>query len=287
MSIADAIIFHAYDIQYFHASLPDRSQCKSTAVWILWSDEPPSIINYTLFNQYKFNWTVSYKLTSEVSIGTYGLFKKKTEPLTDEEFNRWIDHEFYQRDFGVLWFVSNCDSKQRLNYFYQLKEAATIHVEGYGRCVDHYLMHWCQRYTVCEKNYMERFKFYLSFESIDCQDYVTEKFYKAFYYGLIPIVYGPERRDYERVAPKDSFIHLNDYKNDMIQMAHRLENIYSDRNLFSSFHRWRKNYEVVIDPHALDRIRMCELCERLNEITQRKNSYYDNLSAFYDQGCML
>jgi alpha-1,3-fucosyltransferase len=181
---ADAIIFHAYDIQYYQASIPHRSQTKSNAIWILWSDEPPSIINYELFKSYRFNWTMSYKLNSEVSLATYGIFSKREQPWSIDQYQRWINEQYQNRTFGALWFVSNCDAKQRLEYFRQLQRQSRLHIEGYGRCVDNYPMHWCQRYTQCEQSYTSKFQFYLSFESTTCRDYVTEKFYKAFYHVL-------------------------------------------------------------------------------------------------------
>src|SRR5690349_21211433 len=43
---ADAIIFHAYDIEYYDSHMPNRNQSKPNAIWILWSDEPPTLVDY-------------------------------------------------------------------------------------------------------------------------------------------------------------------------------------------------------------------------------------------------
>ncbi|CAF1396090.1 unnamed protein product [Rotaria sordida] len=282
---ADAIIFHAYDIQYYQGRVPNRSETKKNSIWILWSDEPPSMVDYTLFQDYKFNWTISYKLNSEISIGSYGLFSKRKITLSNTDFNRWIDEQFNERSKGALWFVSNCHSKQRLEYYYNLKHQKLISVEGYGRCVDYYPMHFCRAGSQCERDYMSKFKFYLSFESITCRDYITEKFFKAFYHGLIPIVYGPDRIDYNQLAPADSFIHINDFDKDMNKLAKHLQEIHSNYNLYATYHQWRKKYEVIIDPKALERIRMCELCERLSKIRQDDITYYKNIKQFYNEKC--
>lgn len=265
--------------------MPDRSQTKPNSVWILWSDEPPSIIDYTPFNSYHFNWTISYKLNSEVSLATYGLFSKRTDPLSIDEYNDWIENEFTRRTSGALWFVSNCYAKKRLAIFNKLKSSTDLLIEGYGRCVDYYPLHFCRSYSQCESDYMSNFKFYLSFESNTCQDYITEKFYKAFYYGLIPIVYGPEKANYERLAPKNSFIYLNDYPRDLRKLAQDLESIHSNQTLFSSFHQWRRTFDVILDGHALERIRMCELCQRLVDLRQGTRIYYKNLREFYNEKC--
>ncbi|CAF2488371.1 unnamed protein product [Rotaria sp. Silwood2] len=282
---ADALIFHAYDIPLYRAPIPNRSETKPNSVWILWSDEPPSMINYALLKSYHFNWTISYKLNSEVSIATYGLFSKRDSRLSDNEYQRWIRKEFSNRENGALWFVSNCNAKKRLELFYNLKHASKLLIEGYGRCVDYYPIHLCGSSSQCEYDYMSMFKFYLGFESNTCRDYITEKFYKAFYYGLIPIVYGPERSDYNRVAPKDSFIHIDDFDKDMNALATHLEEIHSNITLFSIYHEWRKNYEIIIDGKALERVRMCELCQRLINLRKGEISYYENIDEFYNDKC--
>jgi glycoprotein 3-alpha-L-fucosyltransferase len=279
------LIFHAYDIPLYRAPMPDRAETKPNSVWILWSDEPPSIINYTPFNSYHFNWTISYKLNSEISIATYGLFSKRNNPLSNDEYQYWIEKEFSNRINGALWFVSNCNAKKRLELFYNLKYASKLLIEGYGHCIDYYPIHWCGSYTRCEYDYMSNFKFYLSFESNTCRDYITEKFYKAFYHGLIPIVYGPEKIDYNRLAPKNSFIHIEDFDKDMNKLANYIEEIHSNLTLFSLFHQWRKDYEIIIDGKALERIRMCELCQRLVNIRQGEMIYYKTIDQFYNDKC--
>ncbi|CAF0783482.1 unnamed protein product [Adineta ricciae] len=282
---ADALIFHAYDIPLSRTSMPTRSETKPNSVWILWSDEPPTIIDYSRLKSYQFNWTISYKLNSEISIGSYGLFTKRNQPLSDHEYHRWIQDGYSSRSKGALWFVSNCYAKKRLELFYHLKQVSNIIIEGYGRCVDYYPLHLCTSYTQCEYNYMSDFKFYLSFESNTCRDYITEKFYKAFYYGLIPIVYGPEKTDYARLAPKNSFLYIDDFDKDMTKLAHHIESIHSNLTLFSMYHEWRKQYEIIIDGKALERIRMCELCQRLSNLRIGDMTYYRDIEKFYKEGC--
>ncbi|UJR08741.1 hypothetical protein I4U23_012998 [Adineta vaga] len=282
---ADAIIFHGYDMQFYPSQMPQRSDTKSNAIWILWSDEPHTMVDYGLFKDYKFNWTISFKLNSEVSIGSYGLFAKRSFPRTDSEYSLWIDKQFHDRSNAALWFVSNCDARERLGYYRALRRQVNTYVEGYGRCVDYYPMHFCSAGSQCEIDYMSKFKYYLSFESITCRDYITEKFFKAFYHGLIPIVYGPDRKDYERFAPSDSFIHLNDFNKDMEKLANYLLEIHLNFTLYSKYHQWRKTHDVIIDGKALERIRMCELCERLTKVRQNDVTYYEDINQFYHEKC--
>ena len=282
---ADALIFHAYDIINTRTTIPTRSETKSNSVWILWSDEPPSIIDYSLLKSYEFNWTISYKLNSEVSLATYGLFVKRDSPLSDEEYQNWVEKEYSIRTKGALWFVSNCQAKHRLMLFNQLKHSSNLLIEGYGRCVDYYPLHFCRSSSQCEYDYMANFKFYCSFESNTCRDYITEKFFKAFHYGLIPIVYGPDREDYARFAPKHSFLHVDNFDRDMQQLARYIEQIHSNLTLFSSFHQWRKTHQIIIDVKCLEQIRMCELCQRLTDVRKGDMTYYKDLDQFYNDNC--
>jgi glycoprotein 3-alpha-L-fucosyltransferase len=243
------------------------------------------MVNYALFKSYHFNWTISYKLTSEVSLATYGLFSKRNNPLSNEEYEKWIKKEFLNRTKGALWFVSNCNAKKRLEIYYKLKSASKLLIEGYGRCVDYYPLHLCSSSSQCEYGYMSNFKFYFSFESNTCRDYITEKFYKPFYYGLIPIVYGPDKTDYDRLAPKNSFIHIDEFDGDMTKLAGYLDDIHTNLTSFSIYHQWRQNYEVIIDGKALERIRMCELCQRLINIRKGEIIYYENIQKFYSEKC--
>jgi glycoprotein 3-alpha-L-fucosyltransferase len=272
-------------MQYFRNYVPKRSETKPNSIWILWSDEPPTLVDYAIFKSYRFNWTISFKLNSEVSLGSYGLFTKRKSLRTNSDHSLWIDQQFHHRSNAALWFVSNCDAKERLEYYRILRHEPNTSVEGYGRCVDYYPMHFCVAGSQCEKDYMSKFKYYLSFESMTCRDYITEKFFKAFYHGLIPIVYGPDRIDYERFAPAQSFIHINDFNKDMNKLANYLQEIHRNFTLYSMYHQWRKTYEVIIDGKALERIRMCELCERLNKVRRGDVTYYEDIEQFYHEKC--
>ena len=282
---ADALIFHAYDILNTRTRMPSRSETKPNSVWILWSDEPPSIIDYSQLKSYQFNWTISYKLNSEVSLATYGLFVRRDNPLTNDKHQNWIEKEYTNRNKGALWFVSNCDAKKRLGLFHQLKQTSNLPIEGYGRCVDYYPLHFCRSSSQCEYDYLTNFKFYCSFESNTCRDYITEKFFKAFHYGLIPIVYGPDKGDYTQLAPKNSFIHVDDFNQDMQKLALYMEEIHSNLTLFSSFHQWRQTHRIIIAGKSLEQIRMCELCQRLVDLRKGDMTLYENLDLFYNDNC--
>ena len=54
------------------------------------------------------------------------------------------------------------------------------------------------------------YKFYLAFENSDCEDYITEKFWRTLNKTLsIPIVMG--KGNYKALAPPNSYIHVDDF----------------------------------------------------------------------------
>lgn len=73
----------------------------------------------------------------------------------------------------VAWFVSHCHTNNdRLGYARELSKH--ISVDIYGSCSNLS----CNRQSAdCWKQLDEHYKFYLSFENGNCQDYVTEKFF--------------------------------------------------------------------------------------------------------------
>ncbi|CAF5019289.1 unnamed protein product, partial [Rotaria sp. Silwood1] len=207
-SQAHLLLFHKYDTTP-HTIPPNNFTRNSSQIWLLWHDEPNFIHGYDL-NIYKFNWTTSYVFDAEASIGAYGMTIIREKSLSNEEFNNYITHEFFSRHHQALWFVTNCGAKRRLNYFRELREYFPIQV--FGSCVQlneslpslnsrqlakkfirsekiynkTFESINCNRWSPCEEEQVKLNMFYLAFESQSCKDYITEKFWRALKYGLIP-----------------------------------------------------------------------------------------------------
>ena len=80
-------------------------------VWILWNDEANTVEKS--MDQYKFNWTISYKIESEASIGAYGFVGSRVNKMTDTSFDKFVTKNFEERKDQSIWFVSNCLSNFR------------------------------------------------------------------------------------------------------------------------------------------------------------------------------
>ena len=155
--------------------------------------------------------------------------------------------------------MSNCRSKKRLNKFYSLRQYYPI--AAFGKCIStnqSFSLNAqvptkpkCDPRSVCEENYITQSTFYLAFESQTCTDYITEKFWRSVALGAIPVVSGPAREDFMRVAPPHSFIHVNDYTTDN-DLANALNLIATNRSLYEKYHQWRRYYDIYYQAKDLD-----------------------------------
>ena len=127
-----------------------------------------------------------------------------------------------------------------------------------------------------------KYKFALAFENAVCTDYITEKFWRTLSVGAIPIVSGPERDNFVRIAPPHSFIHVDDYSSDE-ELANALNLISQNRTLYGKYHAWRRYYDVYYEANDVDPYRFCELCYRLN--TNKQRTWYENINEWFLEKC--
>ena len=125
--------------------------------------------------------------------------------------------------------------------------------------------------------------FYLSLENSNCEDYITEKFWRSLSFDLIPIVIQPSRKFYNRIAPSNSFLHFSDFNNDEIKLAAYLNKIANSFELYYEHVKWKQFYQPLYKGREVEQQRICELCYRLN--TVKKVDYYRNVSSFFNSDC--
>ncbi len=111
---ADALLMHLTDVFSELISVPEAldeltKTRRPDQTWILWNDEANFV--ETHFDQLRFNWTLSYKIESEASYGTYGFYAPSTEKI--ENFDVFVKQNFDRRSSNSVWFVSNCASDLR------------------------------------------------------------------------------------------------------------------------------------------------------------------------------
>lgn len=185
-----------------------------------------------------------------------------------------VKKEYHQRKNRILWFVSNCHAKTKRNQI--AKQLGKLYpIDQFGKCSK-------SNRSVDFEQLLFQYKFYLAFENSYCEDYITEKvFYNSFAHGSIPLVLGPDKKNYERVLPPNSFIHVESYPK-LNKLAQELRLITEDLNIYSSYHQWRIDYRLIVrrSSYYIDHI-FCDLCIKLH--TDHAVKTYSNFSGWLNK----
>ena len=299
---ADVLLFHESDLKKdvsknknYYNELKSKTNDRFNQIWLLWNDEA-NPVNSNL-DAFKFNWTMSYRHDSEVFDCSYGCIYTKSEEVSDDVLN--LKKEYLKRQRQALSFISNCDSKLRLELASKFKTHFPLKI--YGTCakyvaskMENYLFNYfknllfqpkCLRNSVCEAAEFNSSLFYLSFESKNCSNYITEKLWRILNTNMIPVVFQPNKIFYELNAPPDSFIHAQDFDYDPVKLANYLDSVSKDFNLYLKHQKWKYNFDIVYIGKQVENRRLCQLCTRLNEDTSR--TYYESVSEWFNKFCIV
>jgi glycoprotein 3-alpha-L-fucosyltransferase len=119
----------------------------------------------------RINWTATYRRDSTIVAPYEKFVPYDNTNVLDKPLTR---NYAKAKTKKIAWFVSNCNAENnRLEYARELGKF--IQVDIYGACGDRV----CVRSTSseCFDLLNTEYKFYLSFENGNCQDYITEKFF--------------------------------------------------------------------------------------------------------------
>jgi alpha-1,3-fucosyltransferase 10 len=135
-------------------------------------------------------------------------------------------------------------------------------------------------------NILAQYKFVLAMENAICDDYITEKLWRSFYVGSVPVVYGSSRLQ-DMLPDSHSAIEVLKFEGPR-QLAAYLHELNANDTEYNKYLRYKRpngvNNRVLIDMMNSrqwginnDRTRMshidafeCMVCKRLNENLERK-----------------
>ncbi|KAK6032795.1 fucosyl transferase [Ostertagia ostertagi] len=201
-------------------------------LWVIRLLESPENTHSLKAYDNQVNVTISYRRDSDLPIA-YGQYEAF---LTPQKSTSAVD--FTGKTRMVCWIVSNCfTNNHRMEYARRLSQY--IQVDIFGACGKRSL-----NKVEAHRTIRENYKFYLAFENSNCHQYITEKFWiNALRNDAIPIVMGAPKADYIKVAPPNSFIHVDDYTPE--QLSRYL--LYLDRNrtAYNEYFVWKKYGRVV------------------------------------------
>lgn len=200
----DAIMF---DVENYWDEYPRQRSEHQKYVFVA----SESAANYPVCGKYFdnfFNWTWSYKLTSDIRWSFVTVLDKKGNVVGPKENMTWMeDMKPISDDVkGIInnkkrfaaWFVSHCSAiSGRDNVTNNLVKA----LKKYNLTVDIY--GWCGNLSCsrdqqadCLELLKKEYYFYLSFENSFSEDYVTEKILNPLQNYVVPVVLGGA--DYSR-----------------------------------------------------------------------------------------
>lgn len=301
---ADVIIFPNSDVQQKTESYDElgekiHSKSRSEQIWIAYLlESPDNTFDRKFKRQHRgvgdFNWTATYRSDSTI-VTPYSKFVPYASKL-DEFFaikneppiqiqNSTLKYDIISlsddqrrkisaKQGKVVWFVSNCFAKNgRLEYAKELSKF--IKVDIYGKCGTFK----CDKHSSsldCDELIDRNYKFYLSFENSNSREYITEKLYKnALGYNdqdrlVVPIVMGPDRQDYEKLAPPGSFIHVDDFKSPE-ELAKYLDFLDANHEHYYAYFRWKKLGRFIETEF------LCRVCALMHEtlLEGRTNIIHD------------
>ena len=218
-----------------------------------------------------FNWSMTYRRVSTFYTPYGGFMKTRDHPFgTDLDT---IIKEFGEKNkdiakkqksaASIVQIVSNCKSHSKREELVKSIQKL-ISVDIYGACGTLK----CPRSGgggdagwKCYQMMDKRYKFYLAWENAFCKEYVTEKFFEIAKYNIIPVVLNGAKMD--QIAPKNSYISLQDFKN-MSELVRYLQRVEMNDKLFASYFWWRDFYSVQ-DRHISRHKSWCSLCSALHK----------------------
>ena len=271
----DAIIIHMHELWLTH--LPEFQRKPHQRFIFLTQESPTTMpIDITILGNH-FNWTMSYRLNSDVQLLYGRVLPGSTAPKTPEETQKMIEetHLPSAKNYAtnktrpIGWMVSHCDTNS-LRETYARQLGKFIPVDVYGGCGN-----LTGSYDILlQSNY---YKFYLSFENSICPDYVTETFFKTMDRNVVPIVYGGA--DYTQYAPIHSYIDAGQFRPE--ELASYLKILDANDTLYGEYFWWKDHYRVMYSADNMWRDSYCDLCQKLHRDFESK-SYQDLISHWSD-----
>ena len=262
---ADAVVFHGFDNFEIKEALSVPRLTHQ--YWIYYNKEASLRSTIQNITQYEpvFNWTMTYKLDSDIIYSYSRVLPGKYLRGFDSKRNY-----LKRRTKTAFAIISNC-FKPRLDYIHELKKY--IDIDLYGKCPGH--KPFCRRCWKIAKKY----KFYLSFENSLCTDYITEKTYtNAFTHELVPVIMSGANLSNPLLIPQGSYVDARSYSSAKALATYLME-VSNNSTLYNNFFKWRAEWKIVNqwDYKGLE----CSICEKLYESNEVK--IYNNIYSWFNR----
>lgn len=276
--VADVVLFHGPDLTSLNNYPEDYGyRRRPNQLYLYENMESPATYPFSLQQKISmnyFNITMSYRRDSDI-LKTYADIADF--PAFADVSNEVNYFKLKKTSKIAVMYVSNeCqnnNASNRIPYALRLQEILGHgRVDIFGACTK--VWGDCPRNGPrgCMRN-LQKYFFYLAFENSMCDDYVTEKLYRAFYHRLVPVV-NNHRVNYDLHAPRGSYIHTRDFKN-ASDLAVYLERVAHNEILYNQYMIWRRDAQTWLSLPMFKNIyglipslgaykAACNLCALLN-----------------------
>lgn len=213
-------------------------------VWVLESLEAPRCRQHASWTR-PFDLLSTYKLKEGAYQRSYAWHFGPS--MLDAMRKPWVEKGSVEAP--VMWTATNCDSRSGREYLVA-ELMRYIKVSSYGKCLrtneTKYSYHYERDGRGLEPGDMaggipnalaRNHLFYLALENSNCEDYVTEKLWKTFRAGLVPIVDGPD--DYEPFLPANKSVIRADQFPSIAALAAYLDYLSHNRTAYLEYMPWR------------------------------------------------
>lgn len=204
------------------------------------------------------NWTMTFHPGSDFFWPMSSFVRRQP----GDDANILATHVKRERTGKLLALVSDCKGRgpgvrmQILNKLKSRLPQGALSI--YGKCGSSLPCPRGDESSDCYRQFFQKFDFVMAFENSRCAGYITEKVFRAFEHGMVPIVNGGfGREDYDRIGiPRDSYIHVDDFSS-LEDMAKHITQM--DDSSYNKFFSWQHDYRIEKQGTQY----FCQVCEEL------------------------
>lgn len=280
-----AYLFAGNRIVFYELPLPRNPK---KVIWALSHDETPK--NVIELSHEKalnlFNYSSTFSRYSDVPFPLQRIISLENLTSTRYFVETRIKNLLLSQLSPILYLQSNCDTpNDRDKYIKYFKIFQRI--DSYGRCLKNRALPFGLRgsdedylHDLEEEKFLKfvaQYKFVIAIESGVCDDYVTEKFWRAIHVGVVPIYFGsPSVKDW--LPNEKSAIIINDFASPNLLSQH-IDLLMHDDELYEEYleHKTKGKIsnrmlikELQARPYQTDATKrhhkfVCFLCKKLYE----------------------
>lgn len=252
-----AYLFYGSNVEFMDLPLPRRPE---DIIWGLYHEESPRNVEQLMHEPVLklFNYSSTFSRYSDVPFPLQHLESFDDIYSTTYYVPTQKKNSYLQEIAPILYLQSDCETSTERDIFVQELMNITK-IDSYGSCLNNKKLP--EKFTHDYLNnldedaflkFVARYKFVIAIENGVCDDYVTEKFWRAIKVGTVPIYFGsPSIRDW--FPNEKSAILLEDFPSPKVLNEH-LKKLLRNNNFYETYLE-HKTKNIVTNPRLAEEFR--------------------------------